>query len=125
MKSAIIEKEFNIPFDELYDAIRANIVSNGFLVLHEIDTQQIVANFEIKIKPLKQILFFHPKYIKKITSQDILAINEIPIKLVITEKENGIVNVSFPNPILNLSDYNLDKEIALELLKRVTTILEF
>ncbi|WP_158838446.1 DUF302 domain-containing protein [Polaribacter sp. L3A8] len=125
MKSAIIEKEFKIPFDELYNAIRANIVLNGFLVLHEIDTQQIVANFDIKIKPLKQILFFHPKYIEKITNQDILAINEIPIKLVITEKENGIVSVSFPNPVLNLSDYNLNKEIALALLKRVTTILEF
>lgn len=124
MKSAIIEKEFKIPFDELYNTIRDNIVSNGFLVLHEIDTQKIVSTFEIKIRSLKQILFFHPKYIEKITAQDILAINEIPIKLVIAEKENGVVSVSFPNPTLNLSDYNLDQKIASELLERVTRILE-
>jgi len=124
MKSAIIEKNFKVPFEELYSSIRENVVSNGFLVLHEINTQKIVSEFGIKIRPLKQILFFHPKYIEKITNQDILAINEIPIKLVVIEKENGIVNVSFPNPLLSLSDYNLDKEIASELLQRVTSILE-
>ncbi len=53
-----------------------------------------------------------------------MVINEIPIKLVITEKEDGVISVSFPNPKINLSDYNLDSEIEPKLLKRITSVLE-
>ncbi|HDZ06209.1 hypothetical protein LCGC14_0292110 [marine sediment metagenome] len=124
MKSAIIHKLIERPFNDVYEIILKNIIAHGFLVLHEINTQSIVGKHGITIKPLKQILFFHPDYIKKITNQDILAINEIPIKIVISEEKNGVVNVSFPNPETNLRDYNLDLDIGNELLNRTLSILE-
>ena len=124
MKSAIIEKSIQQPFNEVYATLRKNITSSGFLLLHEINTQSIVSKYGISIKPLKQLLFFHPDYIEKITRQDILAINEIPIKIVIAEMDNGSVSVSFPNPENNLSDYNLDSGIGKDLLNRTLKILD-
>ncbi len=125
MKSAIIERTFDLPFEEVYNSIRNNIVANGFLLLHEINTQEIVAKHGMKIRPLGQLLFFHPKYIEKIINEDELAINEIPIKVVVIEKDDGIISVSFPNPVVNFSDYNLDSQTASELLERIGTILIF
>ncbi|MDF4202831.1 DUF302 domain-containing protein [Maribacter sp. SA7] len=124
MKSAIISKSINAPFTEVYETIRNNVLSSGFLLLHEIDTQNIVSKHGVVIKPLKQLLFFHPDYIQKITAQDILAINEIPIKVVVAEEDNGSINVSFPNPVLNLSEYNIEHSIAKELLERTLKIID-
>lgn len=124
MKSSILETTFKLPFEAVYDTIKKNILSNGFLLLHEINTQEIVAKHGLKICPLKQLLFFHPKYVEAILNDDALAINEIPIKVVIYEKENGNISVSFPNPKINLSDYNCDEEMASELLEKINTILD-
>ncbi len=49
---------------KLYKLTKENILAEGFLILHEIDTQSIVSKHGIIIKPLKQILFFHPNYIQ-------------------------------------------------------------
>lgn len=124
MKSAIIEKKFNLPFEELCNSIRKNIVSNGFVLLYEINTQEIVARYGVKIRPLTHLLFFSANYIERIMNGDELAINEIPIKLVVSEKEDGTTSVSFPNLTINLSDYDLDSQIGIELLERTETILK-
>ncbi|WP_074409155.1 MULTISPECIES: DUF302 domain-containing protein [Aquimarina] len=124
MKSSILETTFKLPFEAVYNAIKKNILSNGFLLLHEINTQEIVAKHDLKIRPLKQLLFFHPRYIETILNEDALAINEIPIKIVVYEKENGNISVSFPNPKINLGDYNCDEEMASELLEKTNTILD-
>jgi len=124
MKSAIIEKQYQLSFNEVYQKLRDAIVSSEFLLLHEIDTQSIVSKHNVVIKPLRQLLFFHPKYIKIIVENDALAINEIPIKLVIREIDNSKVSVSCPNPTINLSDYNLDKKMAEELLQNINRIFD-
>ena len=123
MKSSIIEKQFNLSFDAVFNAIKKNVVSNGFILLHEIDTQNIVSKYNIAIGPLRQLLFFHPKYIQTIVTEDKLAINEIPIKVVIIENQDKSVSVSFPNPMVTLSDYDIKKEMAVELLNRINTVL--
>ena len=63
MKKEIIERIVYSPFETVYTQLKENILAEGFLILHEIDTQSIVSKHGIIIKPLKQILFFHPKYL--------------------------------------------------------------
>lgn len=72
-----------------------------------------------------QLLFFHPSYIQKIVESDQFAINEIPIKLVITENEKDEISVSYPNPKERFQDYNLDPQIGEELLEKTELILAF
>lgn len=125
MKSAIIERTYDSTFAKVYDTLRDNITANGFLLLHEIDTQKIVSKHGVIISPLRQLLFFHPKYIEVIVKHDALAINEIPIKLVVFEKKVNQISVSYPNPILKLKDYALDSKLSLELLYKVEAITDF
>jgi len=124
MKSGIIVKEFEMPFDAVCLALTRKIKSEGFLLLHQINTQDIVSKHGIAIRPLKQFLFFHPTYIKQIVQQDPLAINEIPVKIVVYDQGNGSICVSFPNPVTNLKEYDLDPKIAAELLSKTMAVLD-
>lgn len=124
MKFTVQEKVLNTSFLEAYKTIKEQIVSNGFLLLHEIDTTQIVSKHGVDIPPLKQLLFFEPKYISQIMDKDYLAINDIPLKIVISYRDERTTSISYQNPAKNLSDYNLDDFTKNELLERVQTLLE-
>ena len=50
MKSAIIHKLIERPFNDVYEIILKNIIAHGFLVLHEINTQSIVGKHGIRRK---------------------------------------------------------------------------
>ncbi|TJY33377.1 DUF302 domain-containing protein [Pontimicrobium aquaticum] len=124
MKFTVQEKVLNTSFLEAYNTIKEQIVSHGFLLLHEIDTTQIVSKHGIDIAPLKQLLFFDPKYISQIMDSDYLAINDIPLKFVISYKGERTTSISYQNPAKNLTDYNLKNSIKEELLERVQALLE-
>ncbi|RPG38485.1 MAG: DUF302 domain-containing protein [Muricauda sp. TMED12] len=125
MKAHVIRQTVPVPFGQLYGALKKRIVDHGFLLLHEIDTQAIVAKHGVIIPQLKQLLFFEPKYIAEIMANDPLAINDIPLKLVLQEIDAQTTQLSFKNPVGSLQDYGLKPEMAAELLKRVQGILAF
>ncbi len=124
MRSSIIEKTTTLPFETVCQLIRNNIASNGFLILNEINTQKIVVQQGIVIPKLIQILFFHPRYISIILENDPLAINEVPIKIVIREIKDCNTSVSFPNPEMSFREYNSLGKLALELLNKISIITE-
>ena len=125
MKAHIIHQTLPLPFGQLYGALKKRIVDHGFLLLHEIDTQAIVAKQGVTIPPLRQLLFFHPKYIAEIMANDPLAINDIPLKLVLHQLDAQTTQLSLKNPVDSLRDYGLKPEMAEELLERVQGILAF
>ncbi|MGN7516034.1 MAG: DUF302 domain-containing protein [Allomuricauda sp.] len=125
MKAHVIDQTLPVPFGQLYGALKKRIVEHGFLLLHEIDTQAIVAQQGITIPPLTQLLFFEPKYIAQIMANDPLAINDIPLKLVLHQLDETTTQLSFKNPVGSLQDYGLKPEMAAELLKRVQGIIAF
>jgi len=125
MKAHVIHQTLPVPFGQLYGALKKRIVEHGFLLLHEIDTQAIVAKHGVSIPQLRQLLFFEPKYIAQIMENDPLAINDIPLKLVLQEIDAQTTQLSFKNPVGSLQDYGLKPEMADELLKRVQGILSF
>ena len=125
MKTNVNHQTLQQPFGQVYDTLKKHIVEHGFLLLHEIDTQAIVAKQGITIPPLRQLLFFEPQYIAQIMAGDPLAINDIPLKLVLQEVDAHTTQLSFKNPVHSLQDYGLKPEMAAELLKRVQGILSF
>ena len=125
MKAHVEHKLLPLPFGQVYNTLRQRITDHGFLLLHEIDTQAIVAKQGITIPPLRQLLFFEPQYIAQIMAGDPLAINDIPLKLVLQEVDAHTTQLSFKNPVGSLQDYGLDPELAEELLVRVQGILSF
>lgn len=125
MKATVLNKTLGYSFYETYTMLKKRIKQNGFLLLHEINTQNIVAKQGIIIPKLIQLLFFEPKYVGQIMENDPLAINDIPLKFVIRNLGNGHSEVSFQNPIGNLQDYNLDEEMLNDLYRRINQLLNF
>lgn len=123
MKSTVEERILETPFLDVYGTIKERIVANGFLLLHEIDTKEIVSKHGVEIDPLKQLLFFEPKYIKHIMGNDYLAINDIPLKIVIKYLDSKTTSISFQNPVMNLGDYKLDYKVTNELMGRLNEII--
>tara|TARA_R110002051_G_C8544609_1_gene471716 strand:+ start:270 stop:647 length:378 start_codon:yes stop_codon:yes gene_type:complete len=125
MKATVLHKTLGYSFYETYTMIKERIKQNGFLLLHEINTQNVVAKQGIIIPKLIQLLFFEPKYVGQIMGNDPLAINDIPLKFVIRSLGNGHTEVSFQDPVGNLRDYKLEGEMLNELRKRIDEILNF
>lgn len=125
MKAHVEHQTLPLPFGQVYGILKQRITEHGFLLLHEIDTQAIVAKHGITIPPLRQLLFFEPKYIAQIMANDPLAINDIPLKLVLQEIDAQTTQLSFKNPVDSLQDYGLDAAMAEELLERVQGIVAF
>ncbi|MCK0159594.1 DUF302 domain-containing protein [Allomuricauda sp. F6463D] len=125
MKTNVNHQTLQQPFGQVYNTLKKRIVAHGFLLLHEIDTQAIVAKQGVAIPQLRQLLFFEPKYIAQIMENDPLAINDIPLKLVLQEIDAQTTQLSFKNPVGSLRDYGLDPEMAEELLGRIFNIIEF
>lgn len=125
MKAHVVHQTLPLPFGQVYGTLKQRITEHGFLLLHEIDTQAIVAKHGITIPPLRQLLFFEPKYIAQIMANDPLAINDIPLKLVLQEVDAHTTQLSFKNPMGSLRDYGLKPRMAEELLERVQGIVEF
>jgi len=125
MKTNVNQQTLQQPFGQVYDTLKKRIVAHGFLLLHEIDTQAIVAKHGVTIPQLRQLLFFEPKYIAQIMENDPLAINDIPLKLVLQEIDAQTTQLSFKNPVGSLQDYGLEAAMAEELLERVQEVITF
>lgn len=125
MKAHVEHQLLSLPFGQVYSTLKQRITDHGFLLLHEIDTQAIVAHHGITIPPLRQLLFFEPQYIAQIMAGDPLAINDIPLKLVLQEVDAHTTQLSFKNPVGSLQDYGLDPTMAAEMLERVKGIVAF
>lgn len=96
--------EFNVEVVSRYDfeqtlhRLRGKVEAEGLLLLYEIDTQKIVKSKDIEIDGLRQLLFFHPRYIKTILDHNSSGVVEAPLKLVVMEMPLPNVVVRYIRP---------------------------
>lgn len=124
MKAAIKEIINHQPFNSVLSNIKKNILLNDFLLIHEINTKQILATHGVTIPELRQLLFFHPRYMQQILDNDPLGVNEAPLKIIIREIERDKTSVSFPDPDVNFADYNLSSTMVKELSAKIHSIVK-
>ena len=85
-------------FDETVETLRAAIIEADMMVLHEIDTQAIVRRGGIPIAGVRQLLYFHPRWMKIVVETAPDAVIEAPLKFVIRETPDGTqCNYSWPS----------------------------
>lgn len=125
MKSSIIEVAVYKSFEETINTLKSNIVTNGFLVLHEINTTEILSKHGIKIAELRQLLFFHPDFMNDVLKIDHLLVNEVPLKFVIRSIDLNETCISISNPLETMSDYSGAETLAAKLLEKIMLILNF
>jgi len=113
--------EFEDTLNRLRDAIQAE----GFLLLHEINTQQIVKSHGIEIDRVHQLLFFHPRYIQAIMDNNPRAIVEAPLKFVVMENPSQqVIMVRFTQPNTLFGRYTGLTSMGRELNQIVTNITQ-
>ena len=100
-----------LDFEVTLAALRQAIGAEEMMVLHEIDTQAIVRRGGIEIPAVSQILYFHPRYMKRVVELNPRAIIEAPLKFVVREVPGQVrgeapgVQVNFWSPTILFGRY--------------------
>ena len=110
------------PFEEVLSEVKRSILDAGFLILHEINTKEILGKHGYHISELRQLLFFRPEYMNTILKTDVSCVIKVPLKIVVRQLENGGVELTYtPASELFESSPGL-KSLANELDKKIINI---
>ncbi len=102
-------------FDETVDILKGAIEEQNLKVIKEIDVQKMLRMAGKQIKGMKQLLYFHPKYGRKIYETNRKAGIQIPLKFIVIEKQNGKTAVRYFKPSKLFENYKGVESISKEL----------
>lgn len=88
----------NASFEETLAALKQAIAAEELLLIHEIPVQSILATHGISIPATRQLLFFHPRYMQRILTDNASAIVEAPLKFAVMEISAETTIVRFIRP---------------------------
>jgi uncharacterized protein (DUF302 family) len=98
-------KIVELPFAAALDRLRAAIITEGLLVLHEIDPQAILARGGYALGEARQLLFFHPSLMARPFPADPAALLEAPLKFSVIAGEQGRVSIRWHDPSESFARY--------------------
>ena len=110
-------------FDETVDMLRSAIEEQNLMVIHEINPQRMLRMVGVRTGGMRQILFFHPRYMRQILETDRNAGIEPPLKVLAMEAPDGSVMVRYVDPVYQFGRYTGLDEIAVELKAIVEAIV--
>lgn len=102
-------------FDETVDILKGAIEEQNFMVIHVIDGQKMLRMAGKDVGGMKQIFYFHPKYMKKVMEANNEAAIQIPLKFIVMEKPDGKVILRYFMASKLLEGYKGEEAIAKEL----------
>lgn len=102
-------------FDETLDGLRQGIEAENLMVIHEIDPQQMLRMVGVRTGGMRQIMFFHPRYMKEIIESNPNGAIEPPLKVVAMEMPDGTVMVRYIKPTYLFGRYGGLDSVGTEL----------
>ena len=102
-------------FSDTVELLKASIEEQNLMVINEVDPQKMLRLVGVKTKGMRQIFFFHPRYMKRIYETNKQASIEPPLKFVVMEMTSGKVMVRYIRPSYKFNPYMGLDEIAKEL----------
>ncbi|MEE9267356.1 MAG: DUF302 domain-containing protein [Gammaproteobacteria bacterium] len=102
-------------FDETLERLKQAIEGENLMLLHEINPQQMLRMVGVRTGGMRQILFFHPRYMKQIFETNRNGVIEPPLKLVAMEMPDGRVMIRYIDPTYLFGRYDGLEEIGSEL----------
>ncbi len=103
-------------FDETLNLLRQAIEAENLMVVQEVNPQQMLRMVGVQIGGMRQVFFFHPRYMKQILETNRNAGIEPPLKVLIMEAPNGQVMVRYEDPKHQFGPYDGLEELSEELL---------
>ena len=111
-------------FNDTVELLTAAIEEQNLMVIKEIDAQKMLKMVNKKVGGMKQLLFFHPRYMKMILEANPMGTIEPPLKIAVMERPDGQVMVKYIKPSALLGKYSGLEEIGKELDEIVTQITD-
>lgn len=102
-------------FSDTVELLKTSIEEQNLMVINEVDPQKMLRLVGVRTKGMRQIFFFHPRYMKRIYETNKQASIEPPLKFVVMETPNGIVMVRYIRPSYKFNPYLGLNELATEL----------
>ena len=114
-------------FDDTVDLLKGAIEAENLMLIHEIDAQRMLRMVQVTTPGMKQLLFFHPRYMKRIRETNPAGTIEPPLKLAVMEGPDGKVMVRYIKPSYLFGRYaGLDpigQELE-DLVERIVAVVE-
>ncbi len=102
-------------FSETVDLLKGAIENQNLMVIHEIDAQKMLRMAGKEVKGMRQVFFFHPKYMRQVMEANSEAVIQIPLKLIVMESPDGKAMVRYFMPSTVLKSYSGTEAITKEL----------
>jgi uncharacterized protein (DUF302 family) len=110
-------------FSESLEIIKGAIEEQNLMVIHEIDAQKMLRMAGKEVNGMRQIFYFHPKYMRRVMEANSAATIQIPLKFIVMEKPDKKVVIRYFKPSTILNPYKGEEAIAAELDALVEKIL--
>lgn len=101
-------------FDDTVSMLKGAMESENLMVIQEIDPQKMLRMVGVKTQGIKQVFFFHPRFMKRLRDANMHAIIEPPLKVAVMETPKGTV-VKYIKPSYLLGRYAGVEAIGSEL----------
>jgi len=103
-----------LDFDATLANLRQAIESENLMVVQEINPQQMLRLMGMRVDGMRQILFFHPRFMKQIIETNRNGGIEPPLKLLVGERPDGSVMVRYHDPVHQFAPYDGLEDLASE-----------
>jgi uncharacterized protein (DUF302 family) len=103
-------QDFNTTLTSLKQAIEAQ----NLMVVNEVNPQQMLRMVGMQTGGMRQIFFFHPRFMKAIIETNRNGGIEPPLKILVMEAPDGRVMVRYHDPVHQFAPYDGLAEIAAE-----------
>ncbi|HEX9728060.1 MAG TPA: DUF302 domain-containing protein [Gemmatimonadales bacterium] len=110
-------------FDATLAALKQAIEGENLMVVNEVNPQQMLRMVGVRTGGMRQVFFFHPRYMKRIIETNRNGGMEPPLKILVMEMPNGQVMVRYHDPVHQFAPYGGLSEIATELRGAVEKIV--
>ena len=102
-------------FDATVDVLSQAIEGENLMLVHEINAQQILRMVGVRTGGMKQILYFHPRFMQQIIETNRNGGIVPPLKILVMERPDGGVMVRYHDAVALFSDYQGLGSVAQEL----------
>lgn len=106
-------------FDETVANLKQAIEAENLMVVHEVNPQQMLRMVGFRVGGMRQILYFHPRFMKRIVETDQNGGIVPPLKILVMETPDGRTMVRYHDPLKLFEPFQGLGEVAAEL-KAVT-----
>lgn len=114
----------NKPFADVLARASKAITENGFLLIHEINTTAIMQKAGYTVPEVRQLLFFHPRYMEVILNREAEAVIRVPLKIVLFSEREDETVVTYTHPKSLFVDFVSLKELSKDLQNAVEAVVK-